>query len=420
MARQIFRKVALDRLASPERLDEMLRVTPARAWLALGAIGLLIVVAGAWGVLGSVHEKVRGHGILVRSGGVFDVVPNADGRVVGVAVRVGELVREGEVVARIAQPDRVEALREARAELESRRGLHAQTSTYGSREVRLQEERIDRQREHLRASIEDAERNAAWLDEKVEAQERLAAEGLITRQTVLDTRNELEQVRSSIGEFRNQLAQLEVERLQVRDRREREAREASFAVRQAELEVERLEDELQRAAEVVSPYTGRILEIMTEPGHLISRGAPVVRLEVLDSRPGEDLEAVVYVSSADGKRVRRGMRILIAPSTFEREEHGFLLGTVTYVSDFPATQEGMSRILKNPGLAAALAGDGAPYEVHADLIPDPSTPTGYRWSSPRGPTGRVESGTLCEAFITVEERRPVELVLPLLRRRTGV
>ena len=36
----IFRKVALERLSSPEQLDQLLQVTDPKGWMALGALAL--------------------------------------------------------------------------------------------------------------------------------------------------------------------------------------------------------------------------------------------------------------------------------------------------------------------------------------------------------------------------------------------
>jgi HlyD family secretion protein len=58
--------------------------------------------------------------------------------------------------------------------------------------------------------------------------------------------------------------------------------------------------------------------------------------------------------------------------------------------------------------------------VHADLEVDPSTASRYRWSSSNGPPLRIQSGTLATAHVIVSEKRPIELVIPLLRKHTGI
>ena len=158
---------------------------------------------------------------------------------------------------------------------------------------------------------------------------------------------------------------------------------------------------------------------MTETGAVVAAGQPVLSLD-LTGRTVKDLEAVMYVPSIQGKQIRVGMPMLVAPATVKQEEFGMMLGRVTYVSDFPATMKGMQRMLKNERLVAGLAGSDAPYEVHADLVLDPATVSRYRWTSSQGPPTKIESGTLAAASITVTTRRPIELVIPLIREYLGL
>jgi hypothetical protein len=127
-----------------------------------------------------------------------------------------------------------------------------------------------------------------------------------------------------------------------------------------------------------------------------------------------DLEAVVYLSPIDGKRVRPGMKILISPTSTRQEESGSILGIVSRVSEFPATPQEMMRTLQNEKLVEALSSVSAPIEIRADLTPDPSTKTGYRWSSGKGPAMKIASRTQCHAAVIVEEQSPVSLAIPFL------
>jgi HlyD family secretion protein len=58
--------------------------------------------------------------------------------------------------------------------------------------------------------------------------------------------------------------------------------------------------------------------------------------------------------------------------------------------------------------------------VHADLVVDPSTVSGYRWSSSKGPPLKIQSGTLATGNIEVATKRPIEMVIPLMRKYTGL
>jgi hypothetical protein len=128
------------------------------------------------------------------------------------------------------------------------------------------------------------------------------------------------------------------------------------------------------------------------------------------------LEAVVYLSPGDGRRVRPGMKILISPTSTRQEESGSILGIVSRVSEFPATPQEMMHTLQNEKLVQALYSVSAPIEIYADLTPDPATKTGYRWSSGKGPSMKIESRTQCHAAVIIEEQTPISLAIPFLSR----
>lgn len=62
----IFRQESLERLSSPEQLDQLMQVVNARSWLALGALGSLVLLAIGWSIFGRIPITVTGKGILVH------------------------------------------------------------------------------------------------------------------------------------------------------------------------------------------------------------------------------------------------------------------------------------------------------------------------------------------------------------------
>jgi len=51
----IFRKKGIDKITSPEKLDDYIRVTTPSVWLVLAAVVLLLVGALVWGFFGEVE-----------------------------------------------------------------------------------------------------------------------------------------------------------------------------------------------------------------------------------------------------------------------------------------------------------------------------------------------------------------------------
>lgn len=419
MNSKIFRKASIDRLSSPEQLDELLRLTSARSWVGLSAFGALVALALLWGGFGTLQTRVQGTGVLIRTGGVFDVPSVVSGRVADVSVRPGDRVREGQVIARIEQADMANVLAQARDRLEDLRRQEQEALELSAREARAARELQAQREAAVEVELRSARDRVAWLQERIGSQEQLLADGLVTEQAVQATRRELQVTQEQVERLETEHDGLRAQALAEENQRARAATQYRLQVQETAREVERLEAQYERAIEVTAPYTGRILEVVVNAGDLVGPGTALARLD-REGRDVQSLEAVLYVPAQDGKRLRPGMRVQVAPTTFRREEYGTVRATVTSVSDFPATQEGMMRTLANANLVQALSGGAAPYEVYASLELDPDTPTGYAWSSSRGPDATLQSGTVVAATIAVEEQRPLALVIPALRRWSGI
>ncbi len=415
----VFRKVSLDRLSSPEQLDQLMQVTDARGWIILSAFGIVLATAALWGFLGSVSHDVPCSGMLVKSGGVFEVGALSSGRITDLAVRVGDLVTEGQVVARMSQPELADKLLEAKAVVAELKTQHAEIVAHGSQDVALQTRLLAQQRATVTLTIAAAQRSTQAYRETVELQGKLVEEGLLTRQTELATRHLLDQMEQQVGDGQSELTQIAVREQELRARHEEEVSASRTKIAAQERVVAVLERQIKSNAEVVSQHTGRILEIIADQGTLVGAGDAIVTLDLM-GRTVKELEVVLYVPSSYGKQIQVGMTVFVSPSTVKREEFGLMVGRVTYVSDYPATSRGMLRILKNDKLLTALVGTDSPYEVHADLLVDEHTFSGYRWSSSQGPPLKIQSGTRAAAYVTVASRRPIDMVIPLLRQSSGL
>lgn len=69
MEKSIFRKKSMDKINSPENLDDYIRVTGPSLWLILGAIIALLIGFCAWGALGTIETRTI-VGAVVSDGNV--------------------------------------------------------------------------------------------------------------------------------------------------------------------------------------------------------------------------------------------------------------------------------------------------------------------------------------------------------------
>ena len=70
---QLFRREALDRMESPEKVDEYIRVSTPAAWMLASALALVVVGVLVWGFTGSIAKTVSARGVIFE-GADNDVV----------------------------------------------------------------------------------------------------------------------------------------------------------------------------------------------------------------------------------------------------------------------------------------------------------------------------------------------------------
>ncbi|VAW11832.1 hypothetical protein MNBD_BACTEROID03-1897, partial [hydrothermal vent metagenome] len=139
-----FRKAALEKLSTPEKLDQLIKVTGPRAWIALTTIAVALVTAIAWSFLGNVKTKLNVVGVLL-GGEIHEVVSTAQGQLVELKVNLGDEVTNGDVIAVIEQPQLAQQIEEAKALLLERKFELEQLQAFGSQDTRLQGEFIGQQ-----------------------------------------------------------------------------------------------------------------------------------------------------------------------------------------------------------------------------------------------------------------------------------
>jgi HlyD family secretion protein len=351
----------------------------------------------AWGFLGTIPTRVTGAGILVTRGGqlVDAMAPTAG--TLSSAVAVGTEVAAGDVVATLDKTQAEQDLERARDVLRERQREHELTTARVQGEVEQKRLNNEQVRKLLETTAANAEQRRRFYGDSVEREQGLLAKGFLTQRAVQETRQKMEEADQ---ELRRASLTVPCERASSWSRRRLE--ELTFL--------------MGRATRVLSPRPGRVTEVKAAIGTVVAAGRPILSIE----SGGGGLELVLYLPPDTGKKVLPGMEVRIEPSTVRKEEFGTLLGRVIDVSDFPVSPEGMVAVLQNPELARSFSRIGAPYAARISLVPAPDKASGYAWSTGAGPPVRISSGTVAAAEITVRERRPVSLILPLLRSGTGI
>lgn len=413
---KLFRKEALDRLATPEQLDRALVVTTPRSWLAVCALAAILAGVVSWAFLGEVPTYVKAQGILLhRSGTVVDAVASGAGTVTRILPAAGDVVETGDVVAEIANREVAERHQSSMSLVSERATSLEEIRAAAAAEDALIEENLVRQRERL-TRLERTNRDAVEVArERLENHRQLFEERVVTRMTVERSQQALDLAQRELFGTLGRRDALESQELQRRHQRDVRISEAEARLRAAQRQVAELGVAVG-TNQVQAPAPGRVTEIKTQIGAVLRAGQPVL---AITSGEG-DLGVLMYVPPADGRKVEAGMDALVSPSTVRREEYGSVKGTVENISEFPASLAGMVAVLQNRNLAQTFSEDGPPYAGRVVLERDPSTASGFAWTSPKAVGEVLSNGTLASVEVKTNSQAPITLVVPLLRETFGL
>ncbi len=385
------------------------------AWLMLATIAALVAGAITWSFAGTLPTKIAGNCILMDTGGVAEIASPGTGRLNDILVQPGDLVRAGQTIGSVAQPDLDERIRRARArlgELEARAG---EIATLSKRGLALNDDVLAQRRDFLTRQFELARARVRIAEEHDATQKQLLTQGLVTHRSVEDAGREVRAAILAASDLERQIAELPRGRTDVLKREADERAGVQLEFTEARRELAFLEGERERGTSIISPYEGKVIEVKAGRGMLVQKDAPVLALERSAGAAASRLEAVMYVASSEGKKILPGAEVHLSPATVRREEHGHVIGRVRFVSDYPSTPQSLLATLGNEELARDLAGVAAPFELRIEMPTDASG--GHRWSRGGNPPA-LRAGTLCAGQVMIRRERPIGFVIPALRHES--
>ncbi len=393
-----------------------MRVTSGLTRSTLVLLGFGLVLATGWSNFVEVPVQVQGNGLFVDSSGdlLKPVRAPMEGVVESFLVVEGARVIAGQPLARLHLPDRLASLQRIERNLVSLEQQYQRTMSLQD----VERDGDDRTRQikvkGLDKRISDLELRLAWDHDRESAQELLLQRGATTVTNMIEIKSAVLQTIDQLSVARGELSALLADVLVSEGRRERERLGLQFQIDQANAEIAGLRSEIERGTLLLSPVDGTVAELSADRNGLVNSGQTVLSIMPLDS--SSRIEAVVYISMADGKLVFPGDDVLVRPASLPHNEQGMIRARVESVSDAPISEHALNRVLGNIKLVDKASVEGAPFSVRISLLRDDLAPSGYSWTSGYGPELKLTPGTPISARITVERATLLSLALPALRK----
>jgi hypothetical protein len=174
------------------------------------------------------------------------------------------------------------------------------------------------------------------------------------------------------------------------------------SVREGQL-LARLKNNVGNIVELKSPADATVMEVLAENWQTLKAETVIARLDFLNNRP---LQGLALVPLSQLGQLKPGQKVQLKPLAASNGNYGFLSGTTSKVSTFPASSESLITLLKDREQVAALLSDGPVTEV--EIVLDYKAGA-LEWSSGHSPEINFNSGTPCQVILTIGERHPLSL-----------
>ena len=414
------RNPSLERLISPDRSDVLPSVNhPPRRLFVTGA-ALLAVLACAWLTMGVIDTRIKGRCILLSPQGMDNLTASVEGRIDGLSIRTGERVVEGQVLATLTRPEFAARQHKAQARLDELRLRQQAAEPLIERSQRLGRGAAASELATLAERLRTGAERQQLAQKRVQSQQALFEQGLITRLSLLTAQDLLERLTIDQAALQSRSRQLSFQHQEEQRALDTESGQLAMQVTDAERELALLRNQQRELMQIRAPHAGTVIEVKTQNGTALAQGGEIVTIERSDAQEGASapLVALVFVRAAEGKLLRGGMTAEITPTNVKRQEFGYIRASIATVSDFPASRAAIAQRLGNTDVAHELAGSGVATQVQATLLTRPDG--AYRWSGAARLPPPVYSGSMCGAEIVVREQHPVDLLWPMLKKIAGV
>lgn len=269
--------------------------------------------------------------------------------------------------------------------------------------------------QNIKQSYEDAQLHIKDLILQIQD---LDLQKIQSQEMYLQNENSLSLIKNKLANTKLQLQELNNKKANL-DKTDRETKfQEENEVNELERNIKQTQEQLKLDSEIKSIYSGRILELSFASGQMVNSGQSIATIDIAPDN--SKLVALAYFQDDIGKQLKRGMQVLVSPSTVSQKQYGCIRGEIISVSNYPVTQEAAVNHIGNSNVASNLMGEDYRIEVFIQLYKDSESASGYHWTSQHGPDTVITSGTTATIWAIVERRYPISFVLPKIKEWLGL
>ncbi len=183
---RIFRAESLERLSSPERLDQLMQVLAPLDWLILVVFSGLGILGVGWSILGRIPITVEGKGIFMQPRQVVELQSAISGQLKSLNVSNGKCFKKDEVLATVEPLELQNQLKLSQEKLAQLQKQDLEATLILSQRMTLEKTTIAASQISLQKRLQDAQNLTPILKEK--STDAIGKQKLSLQQRLQDTK----------------------------------------------------------------------------------------------------------------------------------------------------------------------------------------------------------------------------------------
>ena len=257
----------------------------------------------------------------------------AEGRLISLRVKLGDMVTPGETIGEISQNELEDAIHEGELKLKDAQHEDLEFTRHEQSEHDTQTKAIDQVRQ-----IEESQATALVKLKIAESiaigDDRLRAKKYLGDVELLESREKLYTIKDDLNKGKSRLAELDLEFTKGENARIHAQLERRVKIQQLKTRLEIDRAKLVRTSQVVSQVYGKVVQVLVASGDLVHEGAPIVLLDCPKSEKTADgdaglYESIIFVPAGEGKKIDLGDPVQVSPATVKREDTALSRGALS-------------------------------------------------------------------------------------------
>lgn len=189
-------KPSLESVASPERLDQLMRIVKPKDFIPIATMGGLTLTALIWSVVGRIPVTVNGLGVLISPQPVVELQSPVAGQLKSLLVKDNQCVNKGEVLATIQPTELEEQLKQQLLKREQLLAQSANVTTLQQQRMQVEVAAIAATRTSLNQRLRDVQALSPVIKEQaldnIDQQRQTLQQRLQDKQALASISNERE------------------------------------------------------------------------------------------------------------------------------------------------------------------------------------------------------------------------------------